>query len=107
LDNTPEQPRFFYDDINAIKMPNYITRSNVDFIKNADTYGPIKSGVEYGQPFSDVRQMAEDQYLNSAIEFRSGMMESLMRKRNSEMHQLRIAPISRNNQKQSGGFGRF
>lgn len=107
LDNTTEQPRFFYDDINAIKMPNYITRSNVDFIKNADTYGPIKSGVEYGQPFSDVRQMAEDQYLNSAIEFRSGMMESLMRKRNSEMHQLRIAPISRNNQKQSGGFGRF
>lgn len=107
LDNTTEQPRFFYDDINAIKMPNYITRSNVDFIKNADTYGPLKSGVEYGQPFSDVRQMAEDQYLNSALEFRSGMMESLMRKRNSEMHQLRLAPISRNNQKQSGGFGRF
>ena len=107
LDNTTEQPRFFYDDINAIKMPNYITRSNVDFIKNADTYGPLKSGVEYGQSFSDVRQMAEDQYLNSALEFRSGMMESLMRKRNSEMHQLRLAPISRNNQKQSGGFGRF
>jgi hypothetical protein len=108
IENTTGQPRFYYDDINAIKMPNYITRSNIDFMKAADSYGPIQEGYQYGNPNTcDIREMAEANFLNSTLQFRSEMQESLMRKRNGEMHQLRLAPISRNQQKAHGGMGRF
>lgn len=108
IDRTTGQQRFFYDDINAIKMPNYISRSNIDFINAADSYGPIKDGYEHGNPNTqDIREIAEMNYLNSTLQFRSDLQESLMRKRNSEMHQLRIAPLNRNQQRSNGGMGRF
>lgn len=108
IDNTTGQQRFFYDDINAIKMPNYVSRSNIDFMNAADSYGPIRDGYEHGNPNTkDIREIAELNYLNSTLQFRSDLQESLMRKRNSEMHQLRIAPINRNQQRSNGGMGRF
>ena len=108
IDKMTGQQRFFYDDINAIKMPNYISRSNIDFINAADSYGPVKEGYEYGNPNTgDIREIAELNYLNSTLQFRSDLQESLMRKRNNEMHQLRIAPLNRNQQRSNGGMGRF
>jgi hypothetical protein len=53
------QTRFAYDDINAIRMPNYITRSKIDFLPYADQYGPMKPGQEDGNPLTgDIRGLA-------------------------------------------------
>lgn len=85
------QPRFFYDDINAITRPNYITRSNVDVFPWASTYGP---DVSHADTYAEHRQLANNAFTDSAITFRTEMQERLMRKRNAEMWQERAMPKS-------------
>ena len=92
VDKLTGRPKFFYDDVDAITMPNYITRSNVDVFPWANTYGSDKmltqsEGDEY-------RQLANNAFTDSAITFRTELQERLMRKRNAELWQLRVAPIS-------------
>jgi hypothetical protein len=99
------QTRFYYDDINAIRMPNYITRSNIDFAKFADSYGPIQAGNEFGNKYnSDIRALANDAFLNANIAQRDSLQSSLLRKRNDEMWQLRKAPQGPR-QRMVGGMG--
>ena len=93
-DRTYEEPmtgqtRFFYRDIDAIKMPNYITRNNIDNLPWAPTYGPDVPLQDY----TEHRQMANNAFHDSALTFRTDMQERLMRKRNAEMWQRRVAPI--------------
>ena len=91
-DDNIGQTRFYYDDIDAIRMPNYITRSNIDFMKAADTYGPMEN--EHGNKYNSIiRNLANDKYLESALTFRTGLQESAMRKMNANRWQQRQAPI--------------
>ena len=96
------QTRFYYDDIDSVRMPNYICRSNIDFMKAADTYGPMRTetGDEYT---SQIRNLANDQFLQSSLTFRTGLQQSLMRKINSEKWQQRKMPINTNGQRSMGG----
>jgi hypothetical protein len=88
------QTRFFYDDINAIRMPNYIVRSNIDNNPWADQYGPIPDGESNGNPRTgDIRQMANQTFLDSSIQFRTEMQERLMRKHNANAWQRKQFPI--------------
>jgi len=84
------RPQYFYDDINAVTMPNFITRSNVDVFPWAGTYGPDveKDGTD------EYRQLANNAFTDSTILFRTELQERLMRKRNAEMWQRRAFPIS-------------
>lgn len=91
IDRVTGQPRFFYDDINAIKMPNYITRNNVDIFPWATTYGPDKP-LENNN--CEIRQLANNAFHDSALIFRTEMQERLMRKRNAELWQERAFPKS-------------
>lgn len=91
-DQLTGRPKFFYDDVDAITMPNYVTRSKVDVFPWANTYGPDKmmsqsEGDEY-------RQLANNAFTDSALTFRTELQERLMRKRNAELWQRRVAPIS-------------
>jgi len=91
-DKLTGRPKFFYDDVDAIMMPNYVTRSKVDVFPWANTYGPDKmmsasEGDEY-------RQLANNAFTYSALTFRTELQERLMRKRNAELWQRRVAPIS-------------
>lgn len=91
-DQLTGRPKFFYDDVDAITMPNYVTRSKVDVFPWANTYGPDKmmsasDGDEY-------RQLANNAFTESALTFRTELQERLMRKRNAELWQRRVAPIS-------------
>ena len=95
------QPRFFYGDIDAIKMPNYITRNKIDSLPFAPTYGPDVPLYNY----ADHRQLANNAYHDSALVFRTEMQERLMRKRNAEMWQLREAPMYTNKQLGLGTMG--
>ncbi len=91
-DQLTGRPQFFYDDVDAITMPNYVTRSKVDVFPWANTYGPDKmmsqcEGAEY-------RQLANNAFTDSTLTFRTELQERLMRKRNAELWQRRAAPIS-------------
>jgi hypothetical protein len=99
------QTRFMYDDVNAIRMPNYITRSNIDHQPYADQYGPLPAGGEFGNEFnSKIRSLANDSFTRATIQQRTELQQRLMRKRNSEMHQLRQAPIRTGGQWMAGGM---
>jgi len=90
IDENVGQPRFYYDDINAIKMPNYITRNAIDVTSFGDSYGPLNSGNKYTQ---DIHKLADQEYMDATTNFRNEMMQRLMRKRNSESWQQRTFPI--------------
>ena len=97
------QPKFYYDDINAVKMPNYITRSNIDNQPYADSYGPIPPGDEFGNHNNaNIRKLANQSFLDNAITFRTEMMQRLMRKKNAEQWQQRKAPINTMGQRMLG-----
>ncbi len=93
-DEVTGQTRFYYDDINSIRMPNYISRSNIDFAKYADTYGPLNNSNKNGNPNnSDIRALANNSFLTSSLQQRTELQERLLRKRNNEMWQLRKYPL--------------
>jgi len=96
VDENLGQPRFYYDDVNAIKMPNYITRNAIDVTSFGDSYGPLKKHNPYT---ANIHKLADEDYTNSMITFRTEMQERLMRKRNAERWQQRQYPISRNGQR--------
>jgi len=88
------QTKFYYDDIDAVRMPNYITRSNIDFTPFADSYGPAPENGAYGNPNNaDIHALANDAFTRATIEQRTGLQEQLLRKRRAEGWQQRYAPI--------------
>jgi len=106
-DDALGQTRFYYDDINAVRMPNYISRSNIDTQPFADSYGPIPKGFEKGNPYTDkIHSLAENAFLEAAIQHRTDLSERMMRKVNSEQWQRRMAPINKNGTRMLGGYGR-
>lgn len=106
-DDALGQTRFYYDDINAVRMPNYIARSHIDTQDFADSYGPIPKGFENGNPHTNkIHELANNAFLEGAIQHRTELSERLMRKVNSEQWQRRAAPINRNGGRMLGGFGR-
>lgn len=104
IDPVTGQPRFFYDDVDAIRMPNYITRSKIDTFAFADTYGPVSSGNEFGNDATPIiRDLAQDRWVRDSLEFRNDLTERRMRKVNAESWQRRVAPFSANQITRRGG----
>ena len=97
LEPVTGQTRFMYDDINAIRMPNYIVRSKIDHLPYADHYGPIEEGSEMGNINTpNIRSMVQDSWLENSLQFRNDLSERLMRKTNAEAWQRKQAPIHTN-----------
>ena len=92
VDPTVGQPRFFYDDINSVRIPNYITRNKVDFIKEGTTYGSIKD-IDNTE---NIRDIAQNAWINNTNAQRADLQFSLMRKNNSEAWQRKMYPIRTN-----------
>lgn len=90
-EQTVGQQRYFYDDVQAIRMPNYVIRSKIDSCVTpfGDEYGPMR---QQQLTLNETRPLAEKYYLENNMFHRNDMMESLMRKRNREMWQEREAP---------------
>jgi hypothetical protein len=104
-DDNIGQTRFYYNDVDAIRMPNYITRSHIDNQPFADHYGPLPSGSANGNPYTaNIHDMANDAFLQGALQHRTEISERLMRKVNSEQWQRRSAPIRTNNMRMLGGM---
>lgn len=92
IDNVTGQPRYPYDDINAIKMPNYITRNKLDTQNFVDIYGPIKDS---GKGLNEVRALANEAFYRDTEQHRNSITVDAMRKMNAAMWQRRKAPIRR------------
>ena len=106
-DDALGQTRFYYDDVDAVRMPNYISRSHIDTQPFADSYGTIPKGFEKGNPYTGkIHELAENAFLEGAIQHRTELSERLMRKVNSEQWQRRLAPIRTSGGRMLGGFGR-
>jgi Ca2+/Na+ antiporter len=105
-DDNLGQTRFYYDDIDAVRMPNYLVRSNIDVQPFADQYGPIKPGDSHGNKYnSNIRALANYSFMTSAIQQRTDLSTRMMRKANNRQWQLRQAPITRSGGRMLGGMG--
>jgi len=93
VDDVTGQPRFVYDDINNVKMPNYITRNKLDTFNFGDKYGIAEA---HGKSLNDIRGRAESAFLDDSISHRDDMTVRLMRKTNASEWQKRSAPIRTN-----------
>jgi hypothetical protein len=97
VDKNLGQPRFYYDDVNAIRMPNYITRNKIDVMPFGDAYGPDNDG---GNKYhGNITALADKHYLDSSLQFRTEMQDRLMRKVNANQWQQRMFPINTNGQR--------
>ena len=90
IDPMTGQPRFFYDDIDAVKQPSYIVRSNVDHLGEFDQTGAMKHGEIRG----DYRHIANEEFLQSTLDMRSDIQTKLAQKNYSRTEQLRRMPLS-------------
>lgn len=98
------QTRFYYKDVEQVRQPGYIVRSNIDVNKWADQAAPIRPGFEKGNPFTNnIHSLADNAFTDATIQQRTMMAQSLMRKRNAEMWQQKMMPIS--TQGQVSGMG--
>ena len=88
--------QYYYSDIDAYKMPNFITRSNVDFVDFRTPQGQIWPEYARNTGIDEVRPHVENQVTADELFHREDMMSLQMNKRNREMWQLRFAPISTN-----------
>lgn len=106
VDKLLGQPKFYYDDINAARAPNYITRNKLDIYSFGESTGRLRDPNDV-RTCGEANQLAVEEFHNSALLHRSDMMRSLMSKRNGEMWQLRQFPISTNGQRMSGGTSKI
>lgn len=89
IDAMTGQPRFMYDDIDAVKRPSYVVRSAVDHLGEFDQTGAMKHGaINY-----DYRSVANREFAESALDLRSDIQSRLAQMRYARMQQLRDAPL--------------
>lgn len=106
VDDVTGQPRFYYDDVNTIRRPNYITRNNIDHNQFADKYGPLPENNAMGNPETyDIHELSQNAYITQTNMHRSDLQEKLMRKANARQWQLRAAPLRTSGSVMAGGMG--
>lgn len=91
------QVKYYYSDIDAYKQPNFIIRNKVDHVEFSDSMDRIIPEYPREVSLDDLKQQVEDQFSRDEISHREDIMESQMRKRNSELWQLRKAPLMKQN----------
>jgi hypothetical protein len=97
------QPKYYYDDINAIRQPNYLVRSKIDNEIYADTYGPMKS-LDGNTDTSVIRELAERSWVDNSLSFRNSLQLSRMAPANNRAWQRRMAPINTYTSNFQGGL---
>lgn len=94
IDTLTGQPRFYYDDINAGRECNFITRNNIDVYNFTNQVGIFDEKVN-NNPLEIVKSQVHDAFINNVNDHRISMQESLMRKSNEMTRQRRMFPIQR------------
>jgi len=97
IENVTGQPRFYYDDIDAIKMPNYISRNHLDVFDFGDSTGSMEN--EGNKYTSNIRNLANNHYMESQLQFRNEITSRLMKKNSQREWQLKNFPINSHSQR--------
>jgi len=84
------QSRFNYDDIDAHRQYNYLTKSNIDFLPNMASSGAYQPQVMTNM---DIRQLAEQAFHNDTLQQRTELQNRLMQKSIHRSRQRKEAPI--------------
>ncbi|NDE16081.1 hypothetical protein EBZ80_14235 [bacterium] len=89
-DEMTGQPRFYYDDVDAQRQYNFVTRTKVDFLPQLASSGPYEP-----QRLSnmEVRQLAEQAFHNDTLQQRTELQDRLMQKVIHRTRQRKQAPI--------------
>lgn len=94
IDQVTGQPRFYYDDINAARETNFITRNKIDVYNFTNQVGVFDEVVNEN-PLEVVKNQAHMAFINNGDDYRHSLQESLMRKGNEKARQQRLAPLRR------------
>lgn len=94
------QVQYYYSDIEAYTMPNFIQRSNVDFVDFRTPNGQIWPEYKRNVSLDEVRPHVENQTTADELYHREDLMSLQMDKANRIRWQTRFAPT----QKMRGGF---
>ncbi len=89
------QVQYYYSDIDAYTRPNFIIRNKVSHIDFKDVNGKVSPYYLRDVSLDDLKEQVEDEFLSQSISHREDLMEKQMRKKNSELWQLRSAPLIR------------
>ena len=92
IEPTVGQPRFYYDDVDVVRRPNFIIRSNVDHLTGAEHYGPMKSLSDTYNDNLNSRAQANDAYMKGTTFQRQDLESRLMHKNSVNAWQKKIAP---------------
>jgi hypothetical protein len=101
------QVQYYYSDIDAYRRPNFLIRSNVDYIDYQTPNGDVKPYYERTTSLEDVKDIVENRFDADQLYFREDLMASQMAKRNSEEYQLRMAPLRKQNNSRSYTYGPY
>jgi len=101
------QVQYYYSDIDAYRRPNFLIRSNVDYIDYQTPNGDVKPYYERTSSLEDVKDIVENRFDADQLYFREDLMASQMAKRNSEEYQLRMAPLRKQNNSRSYTYGPY
>ena len=85
------QVRFYYDDVDAIRKYNYITRNKLDWTDFGQQAGPMRK-KEF-EDICEIRKKAQLTFANETIKQRTELQERLMRKINANAWQRKSHPI--------------
>lgn len=89
------QVNYYYSDINSHRNPVFFTSSKINHLNFTDPMGKTTPYYVRTASLDDVKGAVESDWFAKTSEFREDLMSLQMRKRNSEMLQLRISPLQR------------
>ena len=96
------QVQYYYSDVDAYKMPNYVVRSNVDFVDYRTPQGQIWPEYQRNIGLDEVRGRVENQTTADELFHREDLMSLQSGPANRRNYQLRYAPLRNGFH---GGFG--
>lgn len=98
------QVNYYYSDIDAYRQPNFLQRSNVEFVEYKTPQNQVWPEYNRTASLDDMRPKAVSQYDADALFHRQDQMEHLMSKMNRESWQQRHMPLRKTNNSSIGPF---
>jgi len=96
------QVQYYYSDVDAYRQPNFIQRSNVEFVEFRTPQNQVWSEYNRTASLDDMRAKATSQYDADDLFHRQDQMEHLLSKMNKESWQQKYAPLRKTNNSSIG-----
>lgn len=96
IDSMTQRPRFAYDDVDAVRQNNFISKNKIDHLKWAPHPGIVSDHAGYTP--RQAREPADRDYISGTQQMRNSLQESYMRRFNTSVAwQKRNAPVRTTN----------